>query len=183
MAGHREGTDGPERERDHLRSVAIRRRNRPLTCGDAAPGDCGRRSGVADPCESKRAHSEPSCQLAPTVTNDCSQPPWPETRGVIGRPRGGLAATGLPRRTLEVGDDQGRRGPESGSRRAARETCSSSGRSGDHRRSCGPLLLQLDSQYLTRQGFGCLLVVSSTSFAKLEHGGWRGGDIRGPGAC
>ena len=73
---HREDTDGTERERDTVRSAALRRRNWPLTCGDAVLGDRRRRSGVAGRCESKRAHSEPSCQRAPTVTNDCSQPPW-----------------------------------------------------------------------------------------------------------
>src|SRR4051812_11268419 len=71
VVGHREGTDGPERERDLLRSAARRSRNRPLTCGDAVLGDRGRRSGVASLYESKRAQSEPSCQRAPTLANDC----------------------------------------------------------------------------------------------------------------
>jgi hypothetical protein len=79
VVGHREDTDGAERERDPLRAAALRRRNQPLTCDDAAPGDCRRRSGVAGLCESKRAHSEPSCQRAPTVTNDRSPPPWHRT--------------------------------------------------------------------------------------------------------
>ena len=76
MGSHREDTDGPERERDPLRAAALRRRNQSLTCGDAAPGDCRRRSGVARLCESKRAHSEPSCQRALTITRECSPPPW-----------------------------------------------------------------------------------------------------------
>jgi hypothetical protein len=50
MESHREGTDDHERKRDPLRSAALRRRNRPLTCGDAVLGDCGRRSGVAGLC-------------------------------------------------------------------------------------------------------------------------------------
>ena len=50
---HREDTDRPERERDPLRAAALRRRTRSLTCGDAALGDCGRRTGVAGLCESK----------------------------------------------------------------------------------------------------------------------------------
>jgi hypothetical protein len=79
MESHRKHADDDERQRDPLRSAALRRRNRPLTCDDAVLGDCGRRSGVAGLCESKRAHSEPSCQRAPTVTNDCSQPPWHRT--------------------------------------------------------------------------------------------------------
>ena len=70
MVRHREDTDDHERKRDPVRSAALRRRNRPLTCGDAVLGDCGRRSGVAGLCESKRAQSEPSCHRAPTVTND-----------------------------------------------------------------------------------------------------------------
>ena len=67
---HREDVHDAERKCDPLRSAALMRRNRPLTCGDAVLGDCGRRSGVAGLCESKRAQSEPSCQRAPTIAND-----------------------------------------------------------------------------------------------------------------
>jgi hypothetical protein len=76
MGSHREDADGAECERDPLPPTAVKRRNWPLICGDAVLGHCPRRSGVAGPCESKRAHSEPSCQWAPTVTNDCSRAPW-----------------------------------------------------------------------------------------------------------
>jgi len=70
VAGHREDVHDAERKCDPLRSAALRRRNRPLTCGDAVLGDSGRRSGVAGLCESKRAHSEPSGQRAPAIAND-----------------------------------------------------------------------------------------------------------------
>jgi hypothetical protein len=85
MRSHREDTDGPERERDPLRVAALRRRNQPLTCGACRPRDCRHRSGVARLCESKRAHSEPSCQRAPTVTNDRSPPPWHRTTEIARR--------------------------------------------------------------------------------------------------
>ena len=75
VKSHREGTHGTERVRDPLRSPARRRRNRPLTCGHAVLGSCGRRSGVAGLCESRRAHSEPSCQRAPTVTTTAANRP------------------------------------------------------------------------------------------------------------
>ena len=76
---HREDSDGPERERDRLRSAGPRRRNRPLNCGDARPRGMHAPERCCGPCESKRAHSEPSCQRAPTVTNDCIPPPWHRT--------------------------------------------------------------------------------------------------------
>jgi hypothetical protein len=79
VVGHREDAHGFEPGGDSLRAAAVRRRKKPLTCGDAAPGDCRRRSRVARLCESKRAHSEPSSQRAPTVTNDCSPSPWHRT--------------------------------------------------------------------------------------------------------
>lgn len=106
MAGHGEDADDPERERDPLRSAALRRRNSPLTCGDAVLGDCGRRSGVARLCESKRAHSEPSCHRAPTGRSATSSH---LARTMFSNPTcGALLATRDMRWDATVGGTRGR---------------------------------------------------------------------------
>lgn len=56
----------PERQRDHLRSDAFVSQKPHLTCNDVVLDPCGRRRGVADLCESKRAQSEPSRRQLPT---------------------------------------------------------------------------------------------------------------------
>ena len=103
---HREDVHDAERTCDPLRSPALKRPNWPLTCGDAVLGDCGRRNGAAGLCESKRAHSEPSCQRAPTFTNDCSQPPRHRTPQT--RPRARLRSTSVACSPPECVDHLGR---------------------------------------------------------------------------
>ena len=86
--GHREDTDDHERNRDPLQSAALRRRNRPLTCGDAILGDCKRRSTESGlrpldlagtlPMPPDRARTKPIhalwCELSRSDTADFSPP-------------------------------------------------------------------------------------------------------------
>jgi hypothetical protein len=111
---HRKGVTATERGCEPLRSPVSTRRNRPLTCGDAAVSTCGRQCGIAGACTSKRAHSEPSCQRAPTDAN---------AGGLRSHPDHGLRGTG-PR--LPPGSGLGR------TRRCRGRTPS------DVRRQCGP---------------------------------------------
>lgn len=67
---HREDVHGRERTCDGSRVTAGGRQKPPLPCDDATSIPCDIRSGLVGLCESKRAHSEPSCQQTPTAAND-----------------------------------------------------------------------------------------------------------------
>jgi hypothetical protein len=70
---HREHIGDVTRDCGSLRTTTIGDRRWALTCGDADSMRCGRRRPIVSPCESKRAHSEPSRRQSPTVANEHDQ--------------------------------------------------------------------------------------------------------------
>lgn len=90
---YRKDTDDHERKRNPSRSAALRRRNRPLTCGDAVLVDCGRRSVLrafanqSEPIPSPPVIGLRRSQTTAAKAGSCRLKRWGHPQGIGVNPR------------------------------------------------------------------------------------------------